>query len=146
MAKVSWLDELEGSPRASEATVREIENELGVRFPADYLAIAAIHQGASPEPYVVQLPNGKRTTFEQLLHFERSANPHTYIVAKVWLYLDRLPENVIPFARSSGDLWCFDFRDDPDNPPIVYWSIYFDENIQKVADTFTELVDKFEDE
>jgi hypothetical protein len=46
---VTWSDyELTNPPIASEASVRASEQALGVRLPADYLAIARIQQAVRP--------------------------------------------------------------------------------------------------
>lgn len=140
---VTWHEHLIDNPRrASAEAVRETEQEFGVTFPADYLAVATVHQGARPEPESITLPDGTGTGFGRLLHFE-DAPPHTNIISRRWVVQDWLPERVVPFADSSGDLWCFDFRADPANPTVVYYA-HDDpnESLPVVASSFTDLINK----
>jgi SMI1 / KNR4 family (SUKH-1) len=139
---VTWTGALPGQPRASAQAVREAEQGFGVRFPADFLQIATTMQGASPDPSRIKLPNGAGTSFGSLLHFEESP-PFTNIVARRWPLEDWLPEGVVPFAETSGDLWCFDFRADPGHPVVIYYQ-HDDPDLDfpPIASSFTDLLSK----
>ena len=46
---VTWVDGAIDDPRpASDAAVRQAQDELEVDLPADFLAVAQVHQGAAP--------------------------------------------------------------------------------------------------
>ncbi len=139
---IEWTYPLPGAPQASTAAVADAEATLGVRFPADFLAIATVLQGASPEPFSIRLPDGHSSGFGSLLHFEEEP-PFTNIVARRWPLEDWLPQGITPFAESSGDLWCFDFRSDPVRPKIVYYA-HDDPDLTfpPVAESFTDLLSK----
>jgi SMI1 / KNR4 family (SUKH-1) len=139
---VIWQRPLPGRPQASPEAVAVVQRTLGVRFPADYLAIATTMQGASPDPSHIKLSNGVGTGFGSLLHFEE-APPFSNIVARRWPVEDWLPPGVVPFADTSGDLWCFDFRANPDQPSVVYYQ-HDDPDLDfpVVATSFTDLLEK----
>ncbi len=142
---VDWQFPLDGAPRARIKDVQAVEANLGVKFPPDYLEVAIAHQGASPDPYVVPLPDGTTTTFETLLHFDPVRAPHTNLTALLYMLEDRLHVGIIPFATSGSDLWCFDFRQDPANPTIVLAVRDNDFDPIPVKDTFTALTESFEE-
>ncbi|MCO8273944.1 SMI1/KNR4 family protein [Actinoplanes sp. TRM 88003] len=121
---VNWVDEAIDDPRpASDEAVRQAEDELEVKLPAEFVAVARIHQGAAPVPAGVDLPNGFGTAVDHLLHFEDS--PFTSnIVAAIFPLLDVLDEGIIPFAADvGGDFFCFDYRASNDDPSVVFWSV-----------------------
>jgi hypothetical protein len=99
---VSWFDGAIDNPSAaSDEQVQKAERELGVRLPADFLAIAKTHQGATPEPQCFDLPKGGRGSIKYLLHFDE-APFYSNIVARGEPVSDVLPEKVIPFAEDGG--------------------------------------------
>ena len=110
-------------PAASDQAVREAERALGVRFPADFLAVVRHHQGAAPVPDGISLPNGAVTGMKALLHFE-AAPAARNIVNRRFFAQDGLPEGVVPFAEDIGDdLFCFDYRQQPDAPTICFCGV-----------------------
>lgn len=122
-------------PPASDEAVRQAENELRVDLPADFLAVARTHQGASPQPASIDLRDGFVTDVDCLFHFEPS--PFTSnILAAGFPFQDVLPKGIIPFARDvGGDVFCFNYRDDYDNPSVVFFGAGF--GIVPLAPNFT---------
>jgi hypothetical protein len=103
---VDWVDGAIDDPRpASDAAVRQAQDELEVKLPSEFLAVAQIHQGAAPVPAAIDLPNGFSTAVDHLLHFEDSPFVSN-IVAAIFPLLDVLDEGIIPFAADAGgDFW-----------------------------------------
>jgi len=133
---VQWLDALIPSPPiASRAAVRAAEQQLGVRFPSDFLALARVHQGAQPLPNGLTIPDFGGTAVAHLLHFLDEPG-FTNIVARYFPLADAIEDGLIPFAEDIGDdLFCFDYRHDPAHPSVVFWSV--DTGPLPLADSFT---------
>ena len=143
---VTWSDYLlTHPPVAAEESIRAAERTLGVRFPADYLAVARNNQGRSPSRGLFALEDGSDSVFNDLLHFEKAPSGN---LVKTWLnYEDLLPKGVIPFATDpGGNLLCFDYRQSVDKPTVVFWE---HDNpgapTQRVAVSFTDLIEKLRD-
>lgn len=124
MVTVFWRDSLiVDPPAASDAAVREAERSLRVGLPADFLEVARVHQGATPVPAKVTLPDGAVTSVKNLLHFEDEPGMRN-IVHRRFPVLDVLDKGIIPFAEDIGDdLFCFNYRKDPYDPSVVFWSV-----------------------
>lgn len=133
---VDWVDGAIDDPRpASDTAVRQAQDELEVELPAEFLAVAQIHQGAAPVPAAIDLPNGFSTSVDHLLHFEDSPFVSN-IVAAVFPLLDVLDEGIIPFAADAGgEFFCFDYRADDEQPSVVFWSV--DWGVVPLAPDFT---------
>jgi cell wall assembly regulator SMI1 len=145
---VVWYDYLfDNPPKASQESIDKAEKELGVKLPADFLAIATTHQGGTPEPSSFDLPDGTGSSFGSLLHFEE--DPFFFnIVVRREPVSDVLPDKVIPFAEDGGgNLLCFDYRETPDHPPVVFWDHeHCDDPPQPLASSFTDLLNKLYDD
>lgn len=137
---VNWVDGAIADPRpASDAAVRQAQDELKVTLPSDFLAVARVHQGAAPVPAGIDLPNGFGTAVDHLFHFEDSPFVSN-IVAAAFPLLDVLDEGIVPFAADvGGDFFGFDYRADTDDPPVVFWSV--DWGVVPLAPTFTAFLD-----
>jgi SMI1 / KNR4 family (SUKH-1) len=144
---VTWSDfVLRNPPVAADDAVRSVEAALGARFPSDFLAVARCNQGRTPTPCCYRLPDGTRSVFNHLLHFEESPPASNYVEA--WRDLrDLLPERVIPFAPDpGGNYLCFDFRESETDPRVVFWAHdIVDAPLQPVAESFSELLDTLSD-
>lgn len=136
---VTWHDSLIPNPAlASDAAVRNAERALRVRFPADFLAVARVHQGAVPNPADITLPDGAVTAVKNLLHFEDEPGMWN-IIARRFPVEGVLEKGVIPFAEDIGDdLFCFNYRQTPDAPTVVFWGV--DTGMVPLAASFTEFV------
>src|SRR4051812_25715336 len=136
---VIWNDGVISNPSpASDAAVREAERALRVRFPADFLAVARLHQGAEPTPQKITLPDGAITAVKNLLHFEAEFGTRN-IVARRFPVEQVLAKGIIPFAEDIGDdLFCFNYRKTPDTPTVVFWSV--DTGVVPLAASFTAFV------
>lgn len=141
---VTWVDGAISDPApASDAAVRAAEDQLRVDLPADFLAIARTRQGARPEPAGIDLPNGFGTAVANLLHFEDQPFVSNIVAAR-FPVAESLDKGVIPFAADvGGDLFCFSYRDDYDNPPVVFWSV--DWGTLPLAPSFSAWVEMLRD-
>lgn len=141
---VNWADGAIDDPRpASDTAVRQAQDELEVKLPADFLAVAQIHQGAVPVPAGIDLPNGFGTAVDHLLHFEDSPFVSN-IVAAIFPLLDVLDEGVIPFAADvGGDFFCFDYRADDAHPSVAFWSV--DWGVVPLAPNFADFLTMLRD-
>ena len=135
---VSWQPGDIAEPRpAPDSAVREAERVLRVRLPGDFLAVAAVHQGATPAPAKFDLPDGSISAVAHLLHFEPGFGN---IVTRRFPVEPVLEKGIIPFAEDvGGDLLCFNYRNTPDNPSVVFWSV--DGGSVELAPSFTVFVD-----
>lgn len=141
---VTWRDGAITNPSpATSGAVRQAERELRVKFPADFLAVATVRQGAHPEPANITLPNGWGEAVEFLLHFE--VDPFfTNIVERIFTLKGVLDKGVIPFATALGsNVLCFNFRKDFHNPTVEFWSV--DTGPVPIASSFTDLLTKLHD-
>ncbi len=136
---VTWQAGVSPNPSvASDAAVRAAERALRIRFPADLLAVARVQQGAVPTPAKITLPDGAVTAVKHLLHFAEEPGMQN-IVARQFPVANVLDKGVIPFAEDIGDdLFCFNYRETPDTPSVVFWSV--DSGIIPLAASFTEFV------
>lgn len=137
---IEWHDGAIRAPEpASDAAVRDAERQLRVRLPADFLAVAQVHQGAAPVPAKVDLPDGSTTSVAHLLHFAEGTGN---IVARGFPVEGVIDKGVIPFAEDiGGDLFCFNYRETPDTPSVAYWSV--DTGLAPLADGFDAFVARF---
>ncbi|ASI73563.1 SMI1/KNR4 family protein [Bacillus cereus] len=162
MRKVEWQF---ADATVSEDFVGEIGNEIGVKFPNDYIKCVAVNNGANVEPEIFNVNNHERV-FGTLLSFDE--NSDEYIVEVYNDFSDTLPKELIPFAFDpAGNLICFDYKNHEENPIVVFWE-HEDawekealmesegitaeeaekiarENVFYIADTFTDLLSKLHD-
>ena len=141
---IVWLDRLiPDPPVASAAAVAEAEAALGLRLPADYLAVATVRQGAMPEPYRLELDSAV-TGLDKLYHFEPAPAPYRLVNAAADA-ASSLPPGVVAFAAGiGGDYLCFDCRTSPESPSVVV--LLHDHPppaLRPVADSFSAMVDRF---
>ena len=145
---VQWEDYvIENPPAVSDAQVHEVEWAIGRRLPQDYLRVARLNQGRTPEPGCFDLADGDRSCINSLLVFEEGHSD--YIPGRLWLMEGGRPNSgpsvIVPFAwDAGGSLICFDYRSDPENPTVVFWDHEANakRRIQTIASSFTDLLDK----
>lgn len=143
---------------ASEADIKQVEGELGVRLPADYVAVVRSQQGKTPDPYRFDFVEGGRETGSSmgpLFHFMPPGKAGPYenygVVQNLNLRREQLPPGVIPFSEDgSGNQIAFDYRADPDAPVVVF--VNHEAEVQEewiswLAATFTDFLEAlYEDE
>jgi hypothetical protein len=100
--------------------IREVEEELGIIFPSDYLECVKVNNGGYPSREVLDFEGKKEAIFYRLLSFHREKN--YYILSVYNNVKDRMVDGVIPFANDPfGNLLCFDYRQNSLNPTVVFW-------------------------
>lgn len=103
--------------------IRIIERELKVNFPDEFVSCVLAFDGGRPVPN--QFNTNKRNGYfmHRLLSFREEPDDGSYgILNTIYYSKEALPHGVIPFGyEETGDLICFDFKDNPHNPSIVLW-------------------------
>jgi len=105
--------------KVSKATIGEIAVKLGFQLSQGYIDCVKENGGASvfPEEFTV---NNVERCFGSLFRFDLEGSE--YIVKKYDIYKPFLPYGVFPIAFDpAGNLLCFDYKDDENNPIVVFW-------------------------
>lgn len=162
MSTIEW--QFSDEPVEVDYVIR-IGNDVGFKFPKDYVNCLAINNGANVEPELFEVDN-KEKVFGTLLSFNDDNDE--FIVSVFKSYKKSLPKELIPFAFDpAGNLICFDYKDDENNPIVVFWEHEnagekemlmceeglteeqaeerARENVFYVADTFTDFLDQLYD-
>lgn len=110
--EVQWTAEL---PPPTDDEIAQVERTLGVRFPADYLAILRVAHGGGPAPssftYVDPHLGPVGSGLHLLLTFVPGDGDSILAAVSSFRIDDRLPDGVVPFAMDGGgDLMAFDYR------------------------------------
>ncbi|MGG0458829.1 SMI1/KNR4 family protein [Bacillus mycoides] len=162
MRKVQWRSPDEPIMRED---VKNVEQELNINFPLDYIECVMKNNGAHVSPEVFEV-EGKRKVFGTLLSYDMDDDEN--IIEVFNDYKDTLPAELVPFAFDpAGNLICFDYKNHGGNPIVVFWE-HEDawekealmesegitaeetegearENVFYVASTFTEFLSKLHD-
>lgn len=149
----------------SENYVEKIGDDLGVRFPKDYISCVAINHGANVEPDLFEVGNRERV-LGTLLSLDKDNDE--FIVYVYNNYKDTLTKEILPIGFDpAGNLICFDYKNHEEDPIVVFWE-HEDawekgelmksggitaeqaeerarENVFYIADTFPEFSDKLRD-
>jgi len=145
---VIWEPYLEIPNIASDADIRQVEEVLGVRFPADYRAVLQAHQGQMPEPSDFKVGRGN-DVLSCLLHATPSVRDNQYhLLSGYEIIRDYLPPTVFPIAETpGGNKICLDYRTSSDAPVIIHWNHELDEDqaITLLAPSFTDFLAKLYD-
>ncbi|MGG2093520.1 SMI1/KNR4 family protein [Bacillus sp. S13(2024)] len=116
MSKVQWRSPDEPITRED---VKNVEQELGINFPLDYIECVMKNNGAHVSPEVFEV-EGKRKVFGTLLTYDMDDDEN--IIEVFNDYKDTLPAELVPFAFDpAGNLICFDYKNDKNNPIVVFW-------------------------
>jgi cell wall assembly regulator SMI1 len=128
------------------AEIEEVEKELGVKFPKDYIDCALKNNGGHPTLDIYDFEQRREAVFNRLLSFH--VDRASYILTIYDAIRDRLVDDVYPFADDPfGNHICFDYRKNSESPTIVFWDheLAF-ENPEKglfpICETFSELLSK----
>ena len=93
--------------------IRIIERELKVIFPDEFVSCVLAFDGGRPDPN--QFNTNKRNGYfmHHLLSFREEPGDNSYgILNLVYLNKTAFPHGVVPFGyEATGDLICFDFKD-----------------------------------
>ncbi len=105
----------------SRDDILSVQDKLGLTFPENFVKLVLQNNAGYPNHRYFDIGNRKDLVFEHLLNLKHDGEAETLM--QVYSDLrDRLPKNVIPFAMDSfGNFICFDFRNDQNDPDIVFW-------------------------
>lgn len=138
--KITWHN-TEG--KLTNQEINEVEEQLNIRFPKDYLEVVSNNDGGYPNVNVFKLNNGEEM-LNNLISFKTSS--YSNILETLEAVSDRLPKKVIPFGEDpGGNLICFDYRSS-DEPTVVFWDHEiagageFEKAISFVSDSFTDFL------
>ncbi len=115
-------------PPATDMMIGHMEMQLGVTFPADYLAAARIYHGAvatEGEFVVYRRDDGAiwRSSLALLLSLDPRDDAQQDIISLHNRTSDFLPQGLLVFGLDGADgCLCFDYNVHPLHPPVVFWS------------------------
>ncbi|KLA27205.1 SMI1/KNR4 family protein [Bacillus cereus] len=116
MNKVEWRSP--DKPLLRE-NVKNVEKELGIHFPLNYIECVMKNNGAHVSPEVFEI-EGKRKVFGTLLTYDMDDDEN--IIEVFYDYNDTLPSALVPFAFDpAGNLICFDYKNHEEDPIVVFW-------------------------
>lgn len=116
MCKIEWLYT---KKEVSMSTIKEIESELKIKFPQDFIECVIYNHGACVEPHLFKVEDKERV-FSQLLSFELNSSMN--IINTYNRIKEGLPKKVIPIASDpAGNFICFDYSKNVAYPTVVFW-------------------------
>ncbi|ANP80092.1 1,3-beta-glucan synthase regulator [Bacillus sp. B25(2016b)] len=149
MNNITWINVSE--KKVTDEQIEQLEEYFGIKFPNDFIECVKKYDGGYPTPDTFNIPNQDEDSLNNLLTLDserKISMLQTYNSIK-----DRLVDKVYPFARDPfGNLLCFDYRNNPQSPTVVFWDHEeeeMEESIYPVCSSFAELLDSlydFEDE
>ena len=147
MNDIVWED---GQELENDSYIEQTEKELGVIFPNSFKEIVRKHDGGRPnKPDFVCDYNGKPLIGSacQLGYMNPERIKSVSDMASITGTI--IPAGVFPFAEDGGgNCVCFDYRNNPIDPEIVYYYYYFyyddpnSTNVFFVAKNFDEFLEK----
>lgn len=126
-----------------ENAIADVEKELGIKFPQDYIDCAKKNHGGNPNPNLFVVTERGEAVFNVLLSYAPTSVD--YIVKVYGWIKDRLVDGVYPFADDPfGNHICFDYRTS-NEPTIVFWDheLVFEEpekGLFPICNSFSELL------
>lgn len=100
--------------------ISKIEELFSICFPKDYVECVQNYHGASVIPYRIDL-NGNVRVLANLLSFADDSVDN--ITKAYFSNKDRFKDGIFPFACDpSGNYFCFDYREDKNNPSVIFWN------------------------
>ncbi|MBU8920217.1 SMI1/KNR4 family protein [Bacillus sp. FJAT-29953] len=99
--------------------IQMIERFLNIAFPKEYVTCVMAHDGGHPEPNRFDTAKRKGYVMDRLLTFREDP---VGLLSTIYYCKEALPHGVVPFGyEQTGDIICFDFKDNPKTPSIVLW-------------------------
>lgn len=127
----------------TDQEIIQVENQLKIKFPQDYIKVVSKNDGAYPSLHAFCV-NSHEEMLNNLLSF--GEDPYINILTALENVSDRLINRVIPFGEDAGgNLICFDYRTS-EVPTIVFWDHEIagggelERAITFVCDNFTEFL------
>ncbi|PED08598.1 SMI1/KNR4 family protein [Bacillus pseudomycoides] len=148
MNKVTWIGV--SKKEITDKEIQQVEQYFDIKFPIDFVECVKKYNGGYPRPKIFDIPEQDENVFNNLLTFDLESEYS--IIQRYESIKDRLVDKVYPFGRDSfGNFLCFDYRNTPEAPTVVFWE--HEEDMEKaiypVCSAFQELLNSlrdFEDE
>lgn len=146
----------ESGPPITIQDITELENELALRLPNDYVQFLLQHNGGRPQLPYFSLANNPVDTHGILDTFYRVQKKHLDDVRDVAdAFRDRMPPYLLPIATDPGgnqiclsiagetaySVYFWDHEDE--TPDTEDGSVYVD-NLYLIAHSFTELIESLQ--
>ncbi len=101
-------------------SIAQVENEFGRKLPQDYKDLILHHNNGYPEPNTFDTKHKKGKAFGELLNFNLDEKGN--ILEHYSWIKNKLPIHVYPITVTpGGDYLCLDYRENSNDPFIVYW-------------------------
>ncbi|MBX7482731.1 SMI1/KNR4 family protein [Qipengyuania qiaonensis] len=154
--KTSWTPYVEPPVPQEEAAVANLECTMNIRIPDEFRAVFLEHGGDAASPDRIPIGSKSGTAFGPILYVggQKAHADYTYSVEWAvetlaqWSKCDGLASlKLLPFATNTATgYFCFDYRDQLTNPPIVFVDISYDfaekVAVLPVAENWADLVSK----
>lgn len=110
--------------------ISKVEKQWNVKFPKEFKNEIVEHNYGSPSPNSFNTEHLQGKSFGRMLDFNLDKEDN--ILDEYKLIKNNLPPDVFPFAGDAGGNYlCFDYRNDDENPIIVFWD---HEQISEIED------------
>ncbi|GAB4203260.1 MAG: SMI1/KNR4 family protein [Roseiflexaceae bacterium] len=112
-------------PPIEEEIVQNVEKELGVKFPDEFIECVKKYHGGYPtiNRFDYLDDAGRKTTsgLSELLSFDLQYEWN--ILRENKEPPEEMPKGLVIFGTDGGGGYiCFDYRERTNNPPVVFWS------------------------
>lgn len=132
------------------SSINQVEETFGYKFPQDYKELVTEYNCGFPEPNALDTKNKVGVSFGELLNFNLDELDN---VLEEYLWVKgKLPSKVFPITINLNDGYlCYDYRENSDNPTIIYWEHMENSEIDEarfefVANNIAELLSKLYDD
>jgi hypothetical protein len=148
---MNWLDLKwhDCAPPVGEASIRDVEHELGFQFPDDFRECIKVCHGGTPEPNCFDVVGDSRrfgTCLGALMQFDRGSPDGILESTAEFAINGDCPAGVIPFGdEGAGGFICFYFNPERPNtsPSVIFWhrTGYPKQEFMFLANSFSEFLD-----
>lgn len=134
-------------PPTSRRTIGECEKELGVKFPDDYKQFLRTHNGGTPSPQQLDIPNTKHAVLLDFLYGILGGTESGDLVYEYQVHKRDLPPGFIPIGHDPGGSPFLLATTGEHRGKVYFWdrTHFFkessaSENTYWLADSFTDLL------
>ena len=137
---LTWIRAM---PAVDRRTIEEVQDYLGVVFPADFVECVLAYNGGKPNLRALDIPGRDGIDFGGLLSFAHGPRTIDHVFDRM---KDQLPRGVVPFGSDlAGNLICFDYRSDTTHPTVVFWD-HEEAEFSPISNTFSGFLDMLYDD
>lgn len=118
----------------------KVEEELGIKFPVDFIECVEKFNGGHPEKYSFDTDESKERVFNYLLSF--NINEEKNILRTYEIIKSILGEKIVPIADDSfGNYICLNFSEHEKKYQVLFFDLN-NKKVEKIAITFSEFLEK----